>query len=146
MNSSFFRTTFTPKYPGEFVIKWMGVKKTVDVTGYKEVSLNSTGISLIISPPRTELRDRDYVRFNLSVINENPYPVKIPVFDPIAYSRTPYGNRSLIYSDWVWSHFEIESNSQRTIWSQSFLVRYPKFSLYVYVYGRTVSVEVEVKP
>ncbi len=140
----FLRQTFTPEYPGPFTITCLSVRKTVTITGYKEVTMNSTGISLVIEPSRIDLKDRDYVEFNLVIKNDNPYPVKVPVFDKFSYSLTPNSPIGTMYIDWVWSYFEVEAESQRTVWKDSFLVRYPGFSLYYYVDGVTSSLEIEV--
>jgi len=140
----FIRQVFTPEYPGSFTISCLSARKTVTITGYKEVALNSTGISLVIEPSRTDLKDRDYVEFNLVIKNDNPYPVKVPVFDKFSYSLTPNSPIGTMYIEWVWSYFEVEAESQRTVWKDSFLVRYPGFSLYYYVDGVTSSLEIEV--
>ena len=124
----------------------MGVKKTVDVTGYKEVSLNSTGISLVVIPARTALKDRDYVTFNLTIVNDNPYPVKVPVFYEIPYSFTSDTPAGGVHLEWVWSHFKIEANAQHTDWSKKYFVRYPEFSLYYDIDGVKASIELEVTP
>ncbi|MFH0850810.1 MAG: hypothetical protein V1924_07725 [Candidatus Bathyarchaeota archaeon] len=93
----FIRQVFTPEYPGSFTISCLSARKTVTITGYKEVALNSTGISLVIKPSRTDLKDRDYVENKLVIINDNPYPVKIPVFNKLSYSLTPDSHRYNIY-------------------------------------------------
>jgi len=136
---------FTPEYPGSFTISCLGARKTVTITGYKEVALNSTGISLVIEPSRTDLKDGDYVEFNLVIVNDNPYPVKVPVFDILSYSLTPDSPIGTMHIEWVWNYFEVEAESQRTVWRDGFLVRYPRFSLYYYVEGATASLEIEVE-
>ncbi|HEX9914054.1 MAG TPA: hypothetical protein VGB32_03970 [Candidatus Bathyarchaeia archaeon] len=141
----FLRQTFTPEYPGLFTITCLSARKTVTITGYKEVTLNSTGISLVIEPSHTDLKDRNYVEFNLVIKNDNPYPVKVPVFNKLSYSLTPDSPIGTMYIDWIWRYFEIEAESQRTVWKDSFLVRYPSFSLYYYVDGVTASLEIGVK-
>lgn len=140
----FLRQVFTPEYPGSFTISCLGARKTVTITGYKEVALNSTGISLVIEPSRTDLKDRDYVEFNLVIKNDNPYPVKVPVFDKFSYGLTPDSPIGTMYIEWAWKYFEVEAESQRIVWKDSFLVRYPGFSLYYYVDGVTSSLEIEV--
>jgi len=140
----FLRQTFTPEYPGPFTVTCLGARKTVTVTGYKEVTLNSTGISLVIEPSRTDLKDMDYVEFNLVLVNDNPYPVKIPVFNKLYISHTPERPIGPAYIDWFWTYIEVEAESQRTVWSDGYLVRYPSFSLYYYVEGATASLEMEV--
>jgi hypothetical protein len=143
--AAFTQQVFTPEYPGPFTISCLGVRKTVTITGYKEVALNSTGISLVIEPSRIDLKDRDYVEFNLVIKNDNPYPVKVPVFDKFSHSLTPNSPIGTMYIEWVWSYFEVEAESQRTVWKDSFLIRYPSFSLYYYVDGVTSSLEIEVE-
>ena len=142
--TEFLRQVFTPEYPGPFTITCLSVKKTVTITGYKEVTLNSTGIRLVIETSRTDLKDRDYVEFNLVIKNDNPYPVKVPVFDTFSYSLIPDRPIGTMAIEWVLRYFEVEAESQRTVWKDSFLVRYPGFSLYYYVDGVTTSLEIEV--
>jgi hypothetical protein len=140
----FLQQVFTPEYPGGFTVTCLGARKTVTVTGYKEVTLNSTGVSLVIEPSRTDLKDRDYVEFNLVIVNDNPYPVKIPVFNKLYISHTPERPIGPAYIDWFWTYIEVEAKSQRTVWRDGYLVRYPRFSLYYYVEGATASLEMEV--
>jgi hypothetical protein len=142
--AAFIQQTFTPEYPGPFRITCLGAKKTVTITGYREVTLNSTGIRMVIEPSRTDLKDGDYAEFNLVIKNDNPYPVKVPVFNKLSYSLTPNSPIGMMYIDWIWTHFEVEAESQRTVWKDSYLVRYPRFSLYFYVDGITSSLEIEV--
>jgi len=144
-NISFIESTFNPTYPGPFKITGLGVSKTVNVTGYQEVRINSTGIKLILEPSKTVLKDRDYVEFKLVILNENPYPVKIPVFSPVFMGFDPDEMMPSIFLDWIYSHFEIESNSRWVLSLRGYLVRYPVFKLYVSVEDVMVSFEMDVE-
>jgi hypothetical protein len=55
-NITFTKSSFTPTYPGPFKITGLGVSKTVNVTGYKLVRMNSTGIKLSLEPTKTVLK------------------------------------------------------------------------------------------
>ncbi len=100
-NITFTKSSFTPTYPGPFKITGLGVSKTVNVTGYKLVRMNSTGIKLSLEPTKTVLKDRDYVDFSLVIINENPYPVKIPIFDKVFMGFDPDEMSPSMYLDWI---------------------------------------------
>lgn len=146
-NNSFFRTNPTPLYPGEFVIKWMGVKKTVDVTGYKEVSLNSTGISLEVQTSQTEFKIGDQIEVYLVIRNSNPYPVKVPVFRDVTSSAVPLENpRKNVFISWAMKYFEVEANSARIAWTDRVRLRLPHYAKYWYVDGQQAFIEFEVDP
>jgi len=145
-NLTFTSCKFTPTYPGPFKIVGLGQTKTVNVTGYKEVDVNSTGISLKIEPEAPVLRDKENVWFVLIIVNENPYPVKIPVFNEISYCLIPSKPRGGMMVDWIMSHYTIEANSEKMVWRDRFRVTQPGFSLYYYIRGVTVSFEGEVVP
>ena len=146
-NSSILRTNFKPQYPGEFVIKWMGVKKTVDVTGYKEVSLNSTGISLEVQTSQTQFKIGDQIEVSLVIRNSNPYPVKIPVYQKVTQSAVPLTNpRQTIYISWAMKYFEVEANSTRTTLMDRVRLRLPYYAKYWYVDGQQAFIEIEVAP
>ncbi len=143
-NITFTKSSFTPTYPGPFKITGLGLTKTVNVTGYKEATLNSTGIRLFLEPSKTTLKDRDYVEITLVIKNDNPYPVKIPVFSPIYTGETPDELYPSIYISWLYPHFTLEANSSYTHPIRGDLARYPGFSLYVSVEGVKASIELEV--
>ena len=145
-NTTITINTFTPTYPGPFKITGLGLTKTVNVTGYKEVDVNSTGISLKIEPEVPVLRDKKNVWFYLIIVNENPYPVKIPVFTDIGYSLIPSKPRGGMKIDWIMTHYIVEANSEKGVWRNQFRVTQPGFSLYYYIRGITVSFEREVTP
>jgi len=112
-------STFTPTYPGPFTITGLGATKTVNVTGYKEVTVNSTGISLKIEPEIPVLRDKENVWFDIIIVNENPYPVKIPVFTEIGYCLIPSKPRGGMMVEWIMTHYTVESNSEKMVWRKS---------------------------
>lgn len=136
---------FTPTYPGPFKINGLGLTKTVNVTGYKKIPLNSTGISFKIEPSNPKPKDKEKIECSLVIVNDNPYPVKVPVFERIGYGLTPGDRVEMAYWDRVISSYRIEANSQCNAWSHSFYVRYPSFSLYVYVDDFTASLSLEVE-
>ena len=140
----FINSTFTPTYPGEFVITGLGLTKRVNVTGYKEVSLNSSGIRLVLEPSISKPEDRDYVDFSLVIWNDNAYPVKIPVFSPIYMGEGPDDLAPSTYISWISSHFTIESGASWRLNLRGYQVRYPGFSLYVSVDGVMAFIELEV--
>lgn len=137
--------TFTPTYPGPFKIIGLGLTKTVNVTGYKEVTLNSTGISLKIEANVPVLKDKENIEFSLVVVNDNPYPVKIPVFDKLEYGFLLGEITGGFYPDWAIPFFKVEAYSQTTMWRHSFRVSYPSFTLYIYVNDYTASLTMEVE-
>jgi hypothetical protein len=144
-NITFTKSSFTPTYPGPFKITGLGLTKTMNVTGYKDVTCNSTGISLKIEPSVPVLKDKENVDFSLVIVNDNPYPVKIQAPNGIEYGLRPDDKIGGMYGDLVIGHFKIEAYSQRTVWSHSFRVIYPSFSLYVYINKYIVSLEMEVE-
>ena len=143
-NLTFVTSSFTPTYPGPFKITGLGLTKTVNVTGYKEATLNSTGISLIIEPSIREPKDRDYVEFSLVIVNDNPYPVKVPSVSKINIGFAPNDLRSGVFISWLYPYIEIEANSSRLLHRQGYQLRYPGFGLYMSVEGVMASIEVEV--
>ncbi|MCW4012899.1 MAG: hypothetical protein NWF07_07895 [Candidatus Bathyarchaeota archaeon] len=145
-NTTITINTFTPTYPGPFKITGLGLVKTVNVTGYKEVNVNSTGISLKIEPEVPVLKDKENVWFDLIIVNENPYPVKIRVFNEIGYCLIPSKPKGGMMVDWIMSHYTVEANSEKGVWRNQFRVTLPGFSLYYYIRGVTVSFEREVVP
>lgn len=108
---------FTPTYPGPFKITGLGQTKTVNIIGYKEVDVNSTGISLKIEPEVPVLKDKQNIWFYLIIVNENPYPVKIPVFSPvITHFGSPNSEYRLVeYIDWANPHWDIPAYSTKQI-------------------------------
>lgn len=143
----FDRVTFTPLYPGEFEISWLGVSKTVNVTGYKEVSLNSTGISLEIQTSQTEFKIGDQIEVYLVIRNSNQYPVKVPVYQRMTMSSVPLENpRSTMFVEWVMPFFEVDANSTKITWTDRVTLQLPHYSKYWYVDGQQAYIEFEVSP
>lgn len=144
-NITFHKESFKPKYPGEFVIEWLGIKKTVEVTGFKEVTLHSEGISLDLITNQTSLKKGDRLNVFLIVRNDNPYPVKIPVITGYTRSTIPItDNRSNIQVSCISSHYEIEANSYEITWHDINYVRPPGLSLFFRVDGIHVDIQLEV--
>jgi len=143
-NLTFTSSKFTPTYPGPFKIVGLGQTKTVNVTGYKEVTVNSTGISFKVEPSVLVLKDRDTVEVSLFLVNDNPYPVKIPVFSEIRRSLVSTNPKSGMMIQYVISHYEIEAYSERLLWRENCRASYPGFSIYYKVEGVMVALEMEV--
>lgn len=144
-NITFTDSSFTPTYPGPFKITGLGLTKIVNVTGYKEATLNSTGISLKIEPSIKEPKDRDYVEFSLFIVNENLYPVKVPSVSKIYIGYSPDDQKPSVFISWLYPYLEIDSNSSRLLYSRGYQLRYPGFGLYMSVEGVMVSIELEVE-
>jgi hypothetical protein len=145
-NLTFTSCSFTPTYPGPFKITGLGHTKTVNVTGYKEANVNSTGISLKIEPNVPAIKDHETVEVSLILVNDNPYPVKIPVFSEIRRSLVSTNPKSGMLIQHVVSHYEIEAYSKRLLWRENCRVSYPGFSIYYKVEGVMVALEMEVIP
>ena len=136
---------FTPTYPGPFEINGLGLTKTVSVTGYKEVTLNSTGISLDVVTNQTTIKEGDLVTFYLIIRNDNPYPVKVPVYEKFARSMVPIEKQThSIMIDWVWRYFKVDANSYTTTWTDRHSMRAPGFSLFYMVDGCRADIQLEV--
>ena len=144
-NLTFQSGSFKPTYPGPFKITGLGITKTVNVTGFKEVSLNSTGMSLVIKPSVSKPKDRDYVEFSFVIENNNPYPVRLPIVTKIYTGLSPNELRPSIFIDWLYPHIGIAPYSERLLCSKGFQVRYPGFSLFMSANGVMASIELEVE-
>jgi len=144
---TFVLQTFTPNYPGEFRITCLGVSKTVNVTGYKEVSLNTTGISLEIQTSQNEFKIGDQIEVYLVIRNRNLYPVKVPVYQEMTPSAVPLENpHSTMFVEWSVRYFEVEANSTRRTWTIRVTLRRTHYEKYWYADGQEAYIEFEVAP
>ncbi len=138
---------YTSQYPGPFTISCLGMKKTVNMSGYKEVSLNSSGISLEIQTSQIEFKVGDQIEVYLVIRNSNPYPVKVPVFQNMTPSKIPLETPIPgFFVEWVMPFFEVEANSTRRTWTNNVTLGRTHYSKYWYVDGQQAFIEFEVAP
>jgi hypothetical protein len=132
--AEFLKQVFTPQYPGPFKITCLGAQATVNVTGARRVPLSSPEVGLEVGFNVTGGR----VEALLLLINDNPYPVKVPVFSEITIYREAngFGYNSTAILDWVISFFEVEAGSTRVIWRERMGVTGVTYVCIFYVEGR----------
>ncbi len=136
--AAFIQQVFTPEYPGPFRVTCLGAQDTVNVTGARRVSISSTEVSLKVEFNVT----CRLIEAQLILVNDNPYPVKVPVFLKLSMYREFYGfrNNSTAYISWAISFFEVEVGSTRVVFREDMGIYSEKYQ-YVcvfYVEGRVV--------
>ena len=112
----FLRQVFTPEYPGPFKITCLGAVHTVNVTGARWVPLSSPEVQLEVGFNVTGR----LVDALLILVNDNPYPVEVPVFMKLTRYREFYGFRhnSTAYISWAINFFEVEAGSTRVVFRE----------------------------
>ena len=111
----------------------------------RNVTLDSQGVSLVIEPSIAKPKERDFVQFRIMIVNDNPFPVRIPVFSSIYMGHSPDDLMPSVFLSWVKPYIEIDASSSRVIHQVGYQVHYPVFELYVSVSGVIASIEIEVK-
>jgi len=114
--AAFFQQVFTPEYPGPFRVTCLGAQATVNVTGARRVPISSPEVSL-----KVEFNvNGSLIEALLILVNDNPYPVKVPVFMKLNIYREFYGfsNNSTAYISWAISFFEVEADSTRVVFRE----------------------------
>ena len=112
----FLQQVFTPEYPGSFRVTCLGAVHTVNVSGARRVPLSSPEVRLEVGFNVTG----GLVEALLILVNDNPYPVEVPVFLKLTRYREFYGfrNNSTAYISWAINLFEVEAGSTRVIWRE----------------------------
>jgi hypothetical protein len=136
--AEFLKQVFTPEYPGPFRVICLGAQATVNVTGVRRVPISSPEVSLNVEFNVTG----KLIEAQLILVNDNPYPVKVPVFFKLPIYREFYGfsNNSTAYIRWAISFFEVEAGSTRVVFREDMGIYSEKYQ-YVcvfYVEGRVV--------
>jgi hypothetical protein len=136
--AEFLKQVFTPEYPGPFRVTCLGAQATVNVTGARQVPISSPEVSLNVEFNVTG----KLIEAQLILVNDNPYPVKVPVFYKLPIYREFYGfsNNSTAYIRWAISFFEVKAGSTRIVFREDMGIYSEKYQ-YVcvfYVEGRVV--------
>jgi len=111
----------------------------------RNVTLDSQGVSLVIEPSIAKPKERDFVQFRIMIVNDNPFPVRIPVFSSIYMGHSPDDLMPSVFISWLNPYIEIGASSSIVIHQVGYQVHYPVFELYVSVSGVIASIELEVK-
>ena len=112
----FLQQVFTPEYPGPFRVTCLGAAHMVNVTGARRVPLSSPEVQLEVGFNVTGR----LVEALLILVNDNPYPVEVPVFMKLTRYREFYGFRinSTAYISWAINFFEVEAGSTRVVFRE----------------------------
>jgi len=134
--AEFLMQVFTPQYPGPFRVTCLGAQATVNVTGARRVPINSPEVGLEVGFNVTGR----LIEAQLILVNDNPYPVEVPVFMRLGIYREFYGfsNNSTAYISWMRWFFEVEARSTKVAWREDMGIYSEKYQ-YVcvfYVEGR----------
>jgi len=127
----FFQQVFTPEYPGPFRVTCLGAQATVNVTGARQVPISSPEVSLKVEFNVTGR----LIEAQLILVNDNPYPVQVPVFMNLNIYREFYGfrNNSTAYISWAISFFKVEARSTKVVWREDMGIYSEKYQ-YVCVF------------
>jgi hypothetical protein len=134
--AAFLQQVFTPEYPGPFRVTCLGAQATVNVTGARQVPISSAEVGLEVGFNVTGR----LIEALLILVNDNPYPVKVPVFFKLPIYREFYGfsNNSTAYIRWAISFFNVEADSTKVVFREDMGIYSEKYQ-YVcvfYVEGR----------
>jgi hypothetical protein len=136
---------YTPMREGEALItaKLAGFTKlsesnmSIEITEYDPilVSVNSTGITLFAGPSQSQ-----YPNIVIQISNDNPYPVRIPVFGSIGrWTGSPDSDiKTVTNINWVYQHWDIPPYSTRTIWDTGASAKATRTPAYFRLYGKTL--------
>ena len=112
----FLRRVFTPLYPGPFMVTCPGAEATVNVTGARRVPISSPEVGLKVEFSVTGR----LVHALLILVNDNPYPVEVPVFMQLTRYKEFYGfsSNTTSYISWAIRFFEVEAHSTKVAWRE----------------------------
>lgn len=120
-------------------------RNSYDNDGYREVSLNSSGISLDVITNQTYTGSR--LDVYLIIRNDNPYPVKVPVYQNFTISTLPIEKQqNTVCVGWINTHFMVGANSFEITWHDIKYLRPPEFSIFYMVDGVRASISMGVPP
>jgi hypothetical protein len=120
---------------------------TVNVTDALVVTLDHPGVSLDLEvvTNQTTFKSGDIILVFLIIRNDNPYTVKVPVYENFTKSMIPLTSPQREYMiEWIPRYFRVEPRSYKVTWTDTYTVRYPAFTVYYYVDGHEASLSVEV--
>jgi hypothetical protein len=120
---------------------------TVNVTDALVVTLGHPGVSLNleVASNQTAFKSGDAVLVYLVIRNDNPYPVKVPVYENFTKSMIPLTSPRREYMiQWIHRYFRVEPRSYKVTWTDTYTVRPPAFTVYYYVDGHEASLGFEV--
>ena len=120
---------------------------TVNVTDAVVVTLDHPGVSLDLEvvTNQTTFKRGDTILVYLVIRNDNPYPVKVPVYENFTKSMIPLTSPQREYMiEWMHSYFRVEPRSYKVTWTDKYTMRPPAFTIYYYVDGHEASLSVEV--
>jgi len=136
---------YTPTYEGE-------IKVDVEYNGFKSesrelnqtigkyspvgVSVNSTGITLYLE----DSDDAENPTILIRVRNDNPYPVRFPVFYQLTknYGTSDSDMKTVVFIEWVVPSFEIPAYSTQTIFDTNSFASPNRTTIYFTLYGKTL--------
>ncbi len=137
---------YVPKYEGEVIVnaELRSIAKVstsylgISITDYEPiwVTVNSTGITLLLEPSE----DPDNPTILIRVRNDNPYPVRIPVFSEM---EKQYGSleSELKYSVqifWGIPYWDIPAYSTKTLLNTDAYASDTRTPIYYTLYGQTL--------
>lgn len=137
---------YVPKYEGEVLItaeltsftKVSAVNMSIVITEYdpRLVNVNSTGITLFTGPSQDQ-----YPNIVIQIRNDNPYPVRIPVFSDITrWTGLPDSDtKTITYISWTNQHWDIPPYSTKTIWDTGTSAKTIPKPTYFRLYGKTLA-------
>ena len=120
---------------------------TVNVTDALVVTLDHPGVSLDLEvvTNQTTFKRGDAILVYLVIRNDNPYPVKVPVYENFTKSMIPLTSPRREYMiEWIPRYFRVEPRSYKVTWTDTYTMRPPAFTVYYYVDGHEASLSVEV--
>jgi hypothetical protein len=120
---------------------------TVNVTDALVVTLDHPGVSLDLEvvTNQTTFKRGDAILVYLVIRNDNPYPVKVPVYENFTKSMIPLTSPRREYMiEWIPRYFRVEPRSYKVTWTDTYTMRPPAFTVYNYVDGHEASLSVEV--
>ena len=136
---------YTPVHEGEVLIsaeltsftKVSAVNMSIEITEYDPllVNINSTGVTLFAGPSQ----DR-YPNIVIQISNDNPYPVRIPVFSSITrWTESPDSDmKTVTLINWVNRYWDIPAYSTIIIWDTGASAKTTRTSIYFRLYGKTL--------
>ena len=136
---------YTPMHEGEVMItaeltsftKVSAVNMSIEITEYDPilVNVNSTGITLFAGPSQDQ-----YPTIVIQIRNDNPYPVRIPVFSSLTrWVGSPDSDmKTVTFISWVNRYWDIPPYSTKTIWDTGTSAKTTRKPIYFRLYGKTL--------
>ena len=141
---------YTPTYEGEITVdvEYNGFKsesrelnQTIEEYSPIGATVDSTGITLYLE----NSDDTENPTILIRVRNDNPYPVRFPVFSVLT---TNYGTpnsemKTVVFIEWVVLSFEIPAYSSLTIYDTDSFASPNRTPIYFTLYGKTLKYPLE---